>query len=231
MNNLILVPALGCNEHLYAKITPALSPVAEMQNVIPKANRYDAMVQDLLDQSPSEFIILGTSMGARLALETTLAAPDRVQGLVVIGAGPGPVADQATGLRRSARIRGGEFEQVIAEMSEKIAEKSGPNGPSTLAAFRSMALEVGPDITAQQSDALAYRTDLWPHLTEIRCPTLFLWGKEDQFSPNEDATRMNTIVAGSRCAIIDGCGHFPTLEYPEQSATIILQWIRENFRR
>jgi pimeloyl-ACP methyl ester carboxylesterase len=73
-------------------------------------------VAQVLKQAPERFVILGTSFGGRVAMELTLAAPERVSGLVVIGARPGPVADARAGVRRSERLRGGEFEQVITEM-------------------------------------------------------------------------------------------------------------------
>jgi pimeloyl-ACP methyl ester carboxylesterase len=226
--HLVQIPALGCTQSLYSAIAPALSEILDITTLVPTASRYDAMVKDVLDLAPRRFIIMGTSMGARLALETTLAAPKRILGLVMIGAGPGPVADQAAGLKRSERIRGGEFEQVVDEMSAMVAETTGPNGPATIAAFKAMAHETGIEIMASQSDALAHRTDLWKRLTAITCPTLFLWGREDKFSAYMDAVKMNGIIAGSRCAIIAGCGHFPTLEFPDHSSSIILQWLKDN---
>jgi pimeloyl-ACP methyl ester carboxylesterase len=227
MKNLILVPALGCNDQLYAEITPALSTITNIQTIIPTATRYDTMVKQLLSHAPDKFAILGTSMGGRLALETTLAAPDRVQGLIIIGAGPGPVADQTAGLARSARIRGTDFETVIAEMADMVSHRPGPNGEKARNAFIRMAREVGPETMANQSDALAYRIDRWRDLASITCPTLFLWGHKDRFSPCEDAVRMNGIVTGSRCVVIPNCGHFPTLEYPERSTAIMLDWFRD----
>jgi pimeloyl-ACP methyl ester carboxylesterase len=226
--HLIQIPALGCTQGLYAAIEPALSSVVDITTRVPTASRYDAMVKDILDHAPQRFIVMGTSMGARLALETALAAPERVLGLIMIGAGPGPVADQAAGLKRSDRIRNGEFEQVVDEMGELVAHHPGPNGPATIAAFKSMARETGIDTMANQSDALAHRTDLWNRMPAIKCPTLFLWGREDKFSPCKDAERMNSLVAGSRCIIIEGCGHFPTLEYPGQSMAIIARWLEDN---
>ena len=60
------------------------------------------------------------------------------------------------------------------------------------------------------------------------CPTLFLWGREDQFSPATDAMKMNAIVLGSRCAIIPNCGHFPSLEYPDRTSMIIIDWLKHS---
>jgi pimeloyl-ACP methyl ester carboxylesterase len=227
--HLIQIPALGCNASLYEQITLGSNPGLVTTPHIPTANRYETMVADLLAAAPDQFIALGTSMGGRLALEVTLAAPERVAGLVIIGAGPAAVADQAAGLRRSSRIRNGEFENVVADMAGMISHLPGKNGPATRDAFVAMCRDVGPEIMASQSDALAHRVDRWPQLQHITCPTLLLWGRKDQFSPVEDAMRMHEKIKASQLSIIEDCGHFPTLEYPDQSTTIITQWLSYYF--
>ena len=96
-------------------------------------------VQQVLEQAPEKFIILGTSFGGRTALEVAFAAPDRVQGLVVIGAGAGVAADPSAGFRRAERSRGREFENVVTEMADRVSHMPGPNGAKTRGIFISMA--------------------------------------------------------------------------------------------
>ncbi len=224
-NSLVLLPAFGCDKRLYQPQLQALGKQYALNVLIPSEVRYDKMVAEILAQVPDSFAILGTSMGGRLALEVALVAPDRVEALCIIGAGAGPVADQAAGLRRSARIRGGESAQVIAEMAEMIAHEPGPRGLSAKQAFVTMATALDVDILARQSDALAHRIDLWERLDEIECPTLCLWGVHDKFSPAADGLRIaETVQYGSYVELPD-CGHFPTLEYPEEATEAIAMWL------
>jgi pimeloyl-ACP methyl ester carboxylesterase len=225
MIDMMLVPALGCDAALYAEILPELSQLARCRVHIPSADRYDTMVDDLLADAPQHFAVLGTSMGARLALETTLAAPDRILGTVIIGSAAGPAADVAGGLRRSARIRDGAFETVIDEMASIISHLPGPRGLATQELFKTMSVEVGPDITARQSDALVYRTDRWSRLSEIVSPVLCLWGQYDQFSPCADGLRLAQTVQNGTYVELPDCGHFPTLEYPQDCADAIAKWL------
>ena len=194
---------------------------------MPTRDRYELMVQDVLRDAPDEFAILGTSMGGRVALEVALAAPERVTGLCVIGAGAGAVADQAAGLRRSARIRGGEREQVIAEMAEMIAHEQGPRGPATRQAFVDMALAMDPEILARQSDALAHRVDRWEELEDVEALTLCLWGEHDKFSPASDGLRLAEAVQLGSYVELPACGHFPTLEYPDLTTEAIMLWLED----
>lgn len=225
MQTLVMIPALGCDGRLYAEIEPRLSDVAEPVTIVADRDAMGACVQQVLEQAPEKFIILGTSFGGRVALEVAFAAPQRVQGLVVIGAGAGVAADPSAGFRRAERLRGSEFETVVTEMADMISHMPGAKGPATRASFVAMAHEMGGALMARQSEALARRADLWPRLGEIACPALMLWGREDQFSPAADGLKMSTALLHGRYAEISECGHFPSLEAPEETTDILLHWL------
>ena len=220
---LIQIPALGCDEGLYAPFNAALG--LQTQIIIATANRMGRCVEQVLAQAPNEFILLGTSFGGRVAMETTLAAPIRVKGLIIIGAGPGPVADQPGGLHRSARVRGTEFENVLQEMGDIISHLPGPRGVATMEAFRNMSRNLGAEKFALQSDALAYRADLWPRMAEVKCPVLCLWGDHDQYSGPEVGQKIAAAIPRGQFVMLEDCGHFPTLEHPEESARVIREWL------
>ena len=223
---LIQIPALGCNADLYAPFNAALG--VQGKSTIATANRMAGCVEQVLASAPPEFILMGTSFGGRVAMETALTAPARVKGLAIIGAGPGPVVDQAAGLKRSARVRGREFENVLQEMGDIISHLPGPRGPQTMEAFRAMSRKLGPENFALQSDALAHRTDLWPRMGEIKCPVLCLWGDHDQYTAAEVGQKIAAAVPHGQCVILPDCGHFPTLEYPETAAQTVKNWLAAN---
>jgi pimeloyl-ACP methyl ester carboxylesterase len=225
MHSLVMIPALGCDSRLYADIVPRLSDVAEPVTIVADKDELGACVQQVLGQAPEKFIILGTSFGGRVALEVAIAAPHKVQGLVVIGAGAGVAADPSAGFRRAERLRGSEFETVVTEMADMISHLPGAKGPATRASFVAMAHEMGGALMARQSEALARRVDLWPRLGEIACPALMLWGRDDQFSPAADGLKMSTALLHGRYAEISECGHFPSLEAPEETTDILLHWL------
>jgi pimeloyl-ACP methyl ester carboxylesterase len=225
MKTLVMIPAFGCGADLYQPQVHELTDMVRTQTIIPIEDRYDKMIAAVLKQAPDSFAILGTSMGGRVALEVALAAPDRVEALCIIGAGAGAVADQTAGLRRSARIRCGEREHVIAEMAEMIAHEAGPRGLSAKQAFVNMAMAMDLDALARQSDALAHRIDLWERLDEIECPTLCLWGAHDKFSPASDGLRIAEAVHYGSYVELPNCGHFPTLEYPHEATEAIAMWL------
>jgi len=228
MRSLVMIPALGCDGGLYADILPRLASVVEPVTIVADKDTLTGCVQQVLERAPEKFIILGTSFGGRTALEVAFAAPQRVEGLVVIGAGPGVAADPSAGFRRTERLRGKEFESVVTEMADMVSHLPGPNGAKARDAFISMAQKLGGALMARQSAALSKRMDLWPRLGDISCPSLMLWGREDKFSPAADGLKMSTSLPHGRYAEISACGHFPSLEAPEETADILLHWLQDN---
>jgi len=224
MRNLVMIPALGCDGRLYADIVPRLSDVVEPVAIVADGDTMGACAQQVLGQAPEKFVVMGTSFGGRVALEVAFDAPHRVLGLVVIGAGAGVAADPSAGFRRAERLRGNEFDNVVTEMADMISHLPGANGPKSRTAFVTMAHEMGGAMMARQSEALARRKDLFPRLGEIACPSLMLWGREDQFSPAADGLKMSTALLHGRYAEISECGHFPSLEAPAATAAILLNW-------
>ena len=227
MHTLILIPALGCDERLYEKIVAGLGDLVSLRTITADKNRLAACVEQVLGGAPEQFIALGTSFGGRVAMEAAVAAPERVKGLVVIGSSAGPSPDRAAGLRRSERLRGGEFETVIGEMAAMIAHLPGPDGPATRDAFIAMAHKQGAEVAARQSDALAYREDLTARFGEISCPALMLWGAQDQFVAAREGLRLSMALPHGCYAEIPECGHFPPLEAADETADTIRNWLAD----
>lgn len=225
MTTLVTIPAMGCDAGLYVELAQGLEGIVSLQTIIADSDRLEACVAQVLASAPEKFVILGTSFGGRVALETALAAPERVEGLIVIGASAGPSPDPAAGLARSRRLRSGEFGQVVEDMANMIAHLPGPLGPQTRKDFIRMAEAQGGELMARQSDALAHRANLVPRLGEIACPALMLWGVADQFVSWQDGLQMAALCQHARFVEIRDCGHFPTLEAPEESNDAIRHWL------
>jgi pimeloyl-ACP methyl ester carboxylesterase len=222
-----MIPAMGCDDRLYTQLAQSLSSQINVHVIVADKAELKACVEQVLFLAPHEFIVLGTSFGGRTALELALTACNLVEGLVVIGAGAGPAADPVAGRQRSVRLRGGESENVVAEMADMVSHLPGPHGPRSRDMFIDMAHGQGAEFMARQSDALAGRLDLWGRLGEITCPSLMLWGEHDKFSPAREGLRMSTLIQHARYAEIADCGHFPSLEAPEETSDVLLHWLQD----
>lgn len=56
-------------------------------------------------------------------------------------------------------------------------------------------------------------------------PTLLVWGREDSVMPLSSAELYNQSIQGSELAIIDGCGHQPEIERPDEFLALIQKFL------
>jgi pimeloyl-ACP methyl ester carboxylesterase len=158
-------------------------------------------------------------------MEVLARAPERVRGLWLMncqpGAHPYPDAVRTT----SRRIRTGEHERVIAEFAENAIPAEDAD---SRAAFVQMARDTGADVFERQSDATLTRSDRWSTLATSRIPTLLIWGNADRFVPAEVGLRIAALMPHARFELLEGCGHFPTLERPALCTELARQWLIES---
>jgi pimeloyl-ACP methyl ester carboxylesterase len=224
---LIMLPALCCDEGLYEGVTAPLSDLVTQRIIVP----YEATLQDcankVLKEVEGDFIVMGTSFGGHVAREVALAAPERVKGLWITGAGPGAVANQQAGLERGAKLRDGRAEEVYQQFYKTVTHLPGEHGQWAADRFLAMARRSDPLKVALQADALVTRPDRWNDLGRIACPTLLLWGVHDQFAPAADALRMAGLMPHARYVEIAQCGHLPSLEAPGEFVTAAQHWLAD----
>ena len=56
-------------------------------------------------------------------------------------------------------------------------------------------------------------------------PTLIVWGDRDTIIPVEHAHDAHEAIPGSRLAVIEGAGHFPHVECPEEFLDVLLDFL------
>jgi pimeloyl-ACP methyl ester carboxylesterase len=62
-------------------------------------------------------------------------------------------------------------------------------------------------------------------LSGIRTPTLVVWGAGDSIIPVDCAEQYQSAIPGAQLQIIDGAGHWPHYEKPQELAETVLQFI------
>jgi pimeloyl-ACP methyl ester carboxylesterase len=226
-SSLIMIPALACDHRLYADIAVALADAVSVSFHVVVNSTLAEGVASILENAPAAFIIAGTSYGGRLALELALSAPDRVLALWVMGSTPGAPVDKSPLIARSEALRSGRAGEVINKMAQKIVSPIGPRALLARDTFLTMANAMSPSTIATQNDALVGRQDRWSDLKALSCPSLWLWGENDEFSPPSDGRRAAGLLKKSRFTLIRNCGHLPSLEYPQETAAAARRLIRE----
>jgi 2-succinyl-6-hydroxy-2,4-cyclohexadiene-1-carboxylate synthase len=178
---------------------------------------------------PEPSVHIGYSMGGRLALHAALAHPDRVAGLVLIGATAGIPDAEARAARRTA-------DEDLAQ--QLLSEDLGTFLDRWLAnpLFASL-----PDSAAQREARLTNRPEglaaslrhrgtgsqesLWHRLRELRVPVLCLVGAADgKFAGLAD--RMIQAMPNTTADVVRLTGgHAIHLEAPDQATKVVTEWL------
>ena len=181
---------------------------------------------DLLDALDVErTAVVGSSMGGWLAAELAVYAPERVSKLVLVdAAGLGsPTVDMwAVKPPDLAEVLFGDQEHWMAQLLRAIdLETAMPPAEILMPLLQSM--EAGARIGWNP-----YMCDpkLAGRLHRVKAPTLVVWGERDGFIPRAQGERYVELIGGARLEVIDGCGHLPVLERPDELARLVGAFLR-----
>jgi pimeloyl-ACP methyl ester carboxylesterase len=191
------------------RLDAVVLPVPDEPDVIAMAAALEPVIADV----PRPRVIVGTSLGAMVALE--LARRIDVDGLVLIAAGFGIAVADAV------------LEWVAAnppDLLEKLARIGlADRSDSDLAAIRlaDFAARGQPVLLNHLRALAAYR----PEPLERPPPTVVLWGQLDHGVPLADHAEL-ALRCGGVLVPIEGAGHAPFLERPDETVA----WIRQSER-
>jgi pimeloyl-ACP methyl ester carboxylesterase len=173
-------------------------------------------------------LVVGHSMGGSHAIRLAAAHPDRVARLVIVDAGPEPMAEGADRARRLSLGRPDRF----ADADEALAylRRTSPGYSEEVYANRVRWLfrdDSGGLAWRSSRDALASimssasRGDLWNVLRAIRCPVLLVRGTRSNVLSGDDARRMIKALPDGRLVELDA-GHNVALDRPTELAETII---------
>ncbi|MGC6460106.1 MAG: alpha/beta fold hydrolase [Akkermansiaceae bacterium] len=166
----------------------------------------------IAEQAETGDLILGYSMGGRLALHALLATPEKWRAAIIVSAHPGLTENQGARLaddRRWAELALSDWPRFLKEWNAQGIL----NG--TLPGLHH-ASEEDHALVARSflHWSLGAQGNLSPRLKEITCPILWLTGEND---PKFTRLALDTTPAipEARHTILPGCGHRLPWESPE----------------
>ena len=166
-------------------------------------------------------VVVACSMGGQTAIDLTLAHPDRVAGLVLIGAAirgapypelvEGPTADLHA--RIEAADAAGDIEKVAR--LEAWLWLDGPSATEGRVGGRVRELFLDMNLRALRAKDPGKQARLpaaWPRLGEIAVPTLVMVGRLDSERIQAIDEPAATMIPGAALRFLDDVAHVPHLE-------------------
>ena len=166
-------------------------------------------VEVILDASceNQRVVLIGNSLGARVAFLIALNRPSQVDRIVVLNGGPLRLHDPKVNMFPSNR-------EDAQKTMEGLMGSSAKSIPDT----------VLDDIVrrAQEGPAARMKVALDPtdtffldgRLDEVETPVDLIWGSADQLYPVEYAQRLEEGLPAARLTTLPDCGHVPQRECP-----------------
>lgn len=187
----------------------------------------------------AQAVLVGSSLGAAVALRVAQRRADLVARLVLVD-GP-PVRGRLNKVQLMFLLPGqGEKLYNSFRSSQEAAYQSLRPYYANLDTLppedRQFLRERVWDRVWSDDQRRAYlstfRWMAWEHLLgrlgpaslgQVKTPTLLVWGEQDAVIPLEVAKTLQGWIAGAKLQVIPGCGHLPQQEKPLELARLILQ--------
>lgn len=225
---IVLIPGLLCDDSVWTAQAAALRAFADV--VIADCTTQDslaAMARDALALRPGPLVVIGHSMGARVALEMVRQAPDRVVRLALLDTGAHPRRDGEEATR-----------QVLLDLADRdgmaaladrwlppMVHEARAGDAALMEPLRAMVMRATPALHHRQIKALLDRPDARPLLPAIACPTLVMVGRQDRWSPLAQHEEIAAAIPGARLVVIEDSGHMSTVEQPDRVTAALVDWL------
>jgi pimeloyl-ACP methyl ester carboxylesterase len=201
-------------------------------------SRFPPLVVELMDRLDiPRAAVVGHSMGGAAAVGVAASRPDRVSALVLLDSagfnlapesrpwilrlvGSGAAAAGLEWLHVRGLLLRLALRQVFHDRSlvtkERFDEYLAPLvRPGAIASIRSLLLERGREAAA------------FPELVRrVRAPTLVVWCRDDSWIPVAQADLFEAAIPGARQQVLDGCGHMPQEERPQDVVRLIREFVQ-----
>ena len=241
--DLLLIHAGVADRRMWTDVLPAF---AERFHVVapdlraygdtpipPEPFSWTADIIGLLDALAVERThVIGVSVGAKVAIDLALARPERVERLVLVGAGIngwqfGPEMDAIGEAERSA-LEAGDPQAAAWEMVRAWLDgpQRGPDDVDPELRRRLYEMQLHAYAIDNEEAELSFLVDDHrAHFAEIRSPAFVLVGALDQGDMRAMAPVLAREIPGARLHELPGVAHLPPMEDPATFARVATEFL------
>lgn len=202
---------------------------------IQEAVDWNGGIKRLASEISMPSILVGYSMGARIALALAIEYPEQVGGLLFVSGNPGLESEKLRNQRLSADLR-------LADQIEKLADaealqhflnqwyqqrvfESLPKALVVEEIRRKASFDYTRWPNLLRTYSVARQPNLWPRIQELSIPFCVVAGQADE-KYNNIAMRLGDDAMGrARVQTVADCGHIVHREKPAEFVKIVRNFI------
>ncbi len=179
-------------------------------------------------------VVGGNSFGGQVALALAIANPQRVDRLILVDSAGYAVAPDTVpiGFRLALlpvinRIMEVTLPRSVIEASVRSVYGDPARAtPEIIERYYQLNLRAGNRRALVARLRQILRDDLGGQLSQIKVPTLILWGGRDQLIPPQAGQRFANDIAGSRLVLFYDLGHVPHEEDPLRTLAAVKDFLQ-----
>ncbi len=205
----------------YQVIVPML-PMFELDLLHTTVGGFEKHVNKFLEARGYRGIhLLGNSLGGHVALVHILKHPQNIKSLILTGSsglfenGMGdtyPKRGDYAYIKRKCEITFYDPETATKDLVDEVYGIC--NNRMQIIKILSLAKS-------------AIRNNLGEEISQIKQPTLLVWGNDDVVTPPFVAREFHRLIPNSELFFIDKCGHAPMMEAPEKFNTLLEEFLEK----
>ena len=188
------------------------------------AGDLEALLEDL---GIGDVVLVGLSVGGLISLALSARRPEWVRAIVMMDTAHKIGTAEMWATRIEAIENGG-----IASISDAILERwfspdYRADEPESFAAYSNMLIRSPQE--GYLGTCMAIRdADYTDVAKALSVPVLCMVGSNDGSTPPDLVRSCHELVANSRFEIVDGPGHLPCIEKPQETADLIKKFLKQN---
>ncbi len=227
MRTVALIPGLVSDARVWRTLRKALEGRAILHDgnitVFPDIAQ---MAMGLLFETEGELIVVGHSLGGRVAMEMARQSPDRVKALVLANTGHTP-KKPGEEVKRHEMIALGHrsMDALAAQWLPPMLDPARVGDAALVGDLTEMVLNAGAEVHERQICSLLNRPDAGTYMPSCKAPVLLITGAQDGWSPEAQHREIQQMVPDGELKVIDNAGHFMPVEQPAATADAIVEWL------
>ena len=198
------------------KVIVPILPLLDLDLLHTSVGGLQKFVQRFIDtRNYSNIHLLGNSLGGHVALIHVLKNPERIRSVTLTGSsglfenGMGdtyPKRGDKEYIRKKTELTFYDPKMATDDLVNEVFE------------ITNNRIKVIKIIALAKS---AIRNNLGEELSQIRQPTLLIWGNNDTITPPFVGKEFHRLIPNSELHFVDKCGHAPMMEVPDEFNRIL----------
>lgn len=240
-DTLVLIHGLGASAERWNLVLPIFEK--HFRVIVPDLIGFGLSDKPLVDYTPeffSEFLekflsilrierptLIGSSLGGQVTAEFAARSDVSLEKLILVS--PSGVMKQSTPALDAYIMAALYPTEESAKNAFEMMEASGHEiDPEIIKGFI-QRMQLPNAKMAFMSTVLGLKNSsvITEKLRSINVPTLIVWGASDPVIPIYNADKFVSTIKDCRFYRMDNCGHTPYVQYPEDFAKIVLDFINQ----